>query len=198
MPWKVKLDVRDLGGILTSLGGPLSGGVREATHGVAAVGALLPGFQVKLGVIRGKYLPAGLHAVEASYVSSSSLSAFRAAIVQAVWSCKMPLAGTPAVLYLLDGLVGVDPAYHIVWARFRVMRRYLAYRPDVFLPRVLKSMVQCICRYPLLLRLCLLGMGSEQGWIRAASILRALPLRPGSSRIALRSIPGFERIFTTT
>ena len=56
--------------------------------GVAAVGALPLGFQVKLGLVRGKYLPAGLHAAEASYVSSSSISAFRAAIVRAVWSCQ--------------------------------------------------------------------------------------------------------------
>ena len=55
-----------------------------ATFGVAAVGALPLGFQVKLGLVRGKYLPAGLHVAEASYVSSSSISAFRAAIVRAV------------------------------------------------------------------------------------------------------------------
>ena len=60
--------------------------VGEATFGVAAVGALLQRFQFKLGLVRGKYLPASLHAAEASYVSSSSISAFRAAIVRAVWS----------------------------------------------------------------------------------------------------------------
>ena len=43
-------------------------------------------FQVKLGLARGKYLPAGLHAAEESYGSFSSVSAFRAAIVRAVWS----------------------------------------------------------------------------------------------------------------
>ena len=69
-------------------------------------------FQVKLGLVRGKYLPAGLHAAEASYVSSSSISAFRASIVRAVWSTKMPLANTPAILNLLDVPVGVDPAFH--------------------------------------------------------------------------------------
>ena len=56
--------------------GTLSNGVGEAIHGVAAVGALPLGFQVTLGLVRGKYLPAGLHAAEASYVSSSSISAF--------------------------------------------------------------------------------------------------------------------------
>ena len=59
-------------------------------------------------------------------MSSSSLSAFRAAIVRSVWSSKMPLANTPAVLNLLDGPVGVDPALHIAWIRFRMVRRYLA------------------------------------------------------------------------
>ena len=32
------------------------------TSGVASVGALSLGFQVKLGLVRGKYLLAGLHA----------------------------------------------------------------------------------------------------------------------------------------
>ena len=90
----------------------LSQRVKDATHGVGAVGALLLGFQVKLGLIRGKYLPAGLHAVEASYVSAS------------VWSSKMPLASNPVILGLLDGLVGEDPAYYIVRAGFRMMRRF--------------------------------------------------------------------------
>ena len=74
------------------------------------------GFQVKLDLVRGKDLPAGLHAAEASCVSSSSISAFRAAIVRAVWSTKMPLAGTLAILNLLDGPVGIDSVFHIVWA----------------------------------------------------------------------------------
>ena len=98
--------------------------------GVASIGALPLGFQVKLGLVRGTYLPAGLHAAEASYVSSSSTSAFRAAVVRAVWSSKMPLANVPAILNLLDGPVDVDPAFHVIWSRFRIMRRYLAYHPD--------------------------------------------------------------------
>ena len=52
-----------------------------------------PWFQVKLGLVRKKYLP-GLHAVEASYVSAFALSAYRAAIVRSAWSSKMPLANT--------------------------------------------------------------------------------------------------------
>ena len=125
---------RDLGGHLDftcrARAGTLSRRVRDATLGVASVGVLPMGFQVKVGLVRGKYLPAGLHAAEASYVSSSSISAFRAAIVRAVWSSKMPPANALAMLNLLDVLVGVDPAFHSVWSRFRMMRRYLAYCPD--------------------------------------------------------------------
>ena len=51
-------------------------------------------------------------------------------IVRAVWSGTMPLANTPAVFNLLDGPVGVDPALHVIWVRFRMMRRYLACCPD--------------------------------------------------------------------
>ena len=80
--WKVRLDVTDVGGHFDftrrARAGTLSKRVGEATVGVAAVGALPLGFQVKLGMVRGKYLPAGLHAAEASYVSSSATSAFRA------------------------------------------------------------------------------------------------------------------------
>ena len=83
-PWKVELDVRDLGGHLDltcrAWAGTLSRRVKEATQEVSAVGALPLGSQVKLGLVRGKFLLAGLHAVEASHISISSLSSFRAAI----------------------------------------------------------------------------------------------------------------------
>ena len=132
--WQVELDVRDLGGHLAltfrARAGTLSKRVKNATHGVAAVGALPHGFKVKLGLVKGKYLPAGLHAVEASHVAISSLASFRAAMGRAVWSSRMPMACTSAFLSLLDGPSGVDRAYYVVWARFRMMRRYLAYWPD--------------------------------------------------------------------
>ena len=51
--WTVELDVRDLGGCLDffwrATAGTLSRRVRDATHGVAAVGALPLGFRAKLG-----------------------------------------------------------------------------------------------------------------------------------------------------
>ena len=83
---KVQLDIRDLGGHLDftyrSRAGTLSRRIGKATVGVTAVGALPLGFLTKLGLVRGKFIPAGLHAAEASYVSSSSISAFRSAIVR--------------------------------------------------------------------------------------------------------------------
>ena len=179
--WKVQLAVRDLGGHLDFTGrtraGTLSCRVREATHGAAAVGALPFGFQVNLDLFRGKHVPAGLHAVEASYVSASSLSAFRAAIVWAVWSYKMPLANTPANLTLLDGPVGVDPACHVVPARFRTMRGYLAYRPDE-VPRIFR-MLDLLAHgadghgpvHLLLTSAAEIGFawdGGEQGWVQTA------------------------------
>ena len=82
--WNVQLDVRNLGGhldfTLRARAGTLSKRVREATLGVASVGALPLSFQVKLVLVRGKYLRASLHAADASCVSSSSMSAFRAAM----------------------------------------------------------------------------------------------------------------------
>ena len=79
-PCKIELDVRDLGGHLDftrrARAGTLSWRVKDDTHGVDAASTLLLGLQ---GLVRGEYLPAGLHAVDASYVSASSLCALRAA-----------------------------------------------------------------------------------------------------------------------
>ena len=176
-----QLDVRDLGGHLDFTSGAragiLSKRVGEATVGVASVGALPLGFQVKLGLVRGKYLPAGLHAAEASYFSSSSISAFGAAVVRAVWSSKMPLASAPALLNLLDGPVGVDPAFHIIWSRFRMMRSFLAYCPEEE-PRIFR-MLDFISRgahghcpiHLLLFSAAELGFawdGDEKGWVRVS------------------------------
>ena len=52
----------------------------------------------------------------------------RAAILWVVWSRRQPFASVGAVLSLLDGPSGCDPAYCVVWFRFRMLRRYLAYR----------------------------------------------------------------------
>ena len=201
-PWKVELDIRGLGSHLDftrrARAGTLFRRVKDATHGVVAVCALPLGFQVQLGLVRGKYLPAGLHAVEASYVSASSLSSFRAAIVRSVWSSKMPLAGTPVTLNLQDGPVGVDPALNIVWSRIRNMLRYLAYRPHE-VPRIFR-MLDLVERGaeghgPVHFSAAELGFawnGREQGWVRVAL------LSASNASEGLREVSGFQRLFTTT
>ena len=45
------------------------------------------------------------------------------------WSRRQPMANGGAVLSLLDGPSGCDPAFCVVWFRFRMLRRFLAYRP---------------------------------------------------------------------
>ena len=52
-----------------------------------------------------------------------------AAFVRVVWSRRQSLANPGAVPSLLDGPIGCDPPFCVVWFRFRVLRRFLAYRP---------------------------------------------------------------------
>ena len=85
-------------------------------------------------------------------MSASSLSAIRAAVVRSVQSSKMPRANSPVVLNLLDGPVGVDPAFQIVWTRFRLVRRYQAHRPFEA-PRIFR-MLDLVAHGPVDMRLC--------------------------------------------
>ena len=41
------------------------------------------------------------------------------------------LANPGAVLSLLDGLVCSDPGFHVVWCRFGMLRRHMAYNSSV-------------------------------------------------------------------
>ena len=121
--WAVQLDVRDLGGhldvTLRAVAGTLTNRVKIATTQVPAVGALPLGFQRMLGLVRSKYLPGGLHVCEGAAISVTALSSFRSAIARAVWSKKLPMTNTPALLSLLDGPWGSDLAFFIIWSRFR-------------------------------------------------------------------------------
>ena len=74
------------------------------------------------------YLPAALHGIEASFLASDSLRRLRSSIHKVVWSRRQPLASI-AVLSLLDWSTGCDPAFFVVWFRFRLLRRYLALWP---------------------------------------------------------------------
>ena len=113
-----------------AVAGTLNSRVKIATTQFPAVGALLLGFQRMLGMVRSKYLPGGLHGCEGAATSVGALGSFRSAVARAVWSKKLPMTNTPALLSLLDGPWGSDPAFFIIWSRFRQLRRYLAYRPD--------------------------------------------------------------------
>ena len=163
---KVLLDVRDLGWHLDftrrARAGTLSQRVRDA-------GALSIGFQVKLGLIRGKHLPAGLHAVEASYFSASCLrvpfvppSFGQSGLVRCLWllhrlfllSWTVQLEWTLRATLLRPGFVSCAGVCRIVQTRFSA-----SFVCWIFLPMVLMGMVQCMCWLPLLLRLGLPGMG---------------------------------------
>ena len=72
------------------------------------------------------YLLAALRGIEASLLAPGSLRKLRSSIHRVVWSRRQPLAGVGAVLSLLDGPTGCDPAFCVVWFRFRLLRGYLA------------------------------------------------------------------------
>ena len=63
-------------------------------------------------------------------LASDSLRKLRSSIHRVVWSRRQPLAGVGAVLSLLDGPTWCDPAICLVWFRFRLLRRYLAFWPS--------------------------------------------------------------------
>ena len=137
--WTVKLDVRDLGGHLdTTFRGwssTLATRVRVVIARLAVVFALPLHFHGRLGVLRSMFIPGASHGIEASFLAESSVRKLRSAFCRVSWSRRQPVAHVGAVLSLLDGPVGCDPAFCVVWFRFRQMRRYLAFRPEE-IPRV--------------------------------------------------------------
>ena len=72
------------------------------------------------------FVPDALHGIAASFLADTSLRERRTAIFRAAWSGRQPLAKTGAVLSLLDGPSSCDPAFCVVWFRFRLLRRYLS------------------------------------------------------------------------
>ena len=76
------------------------------------------GFHRMLGMVCSNYLPAGLLGCGGSAFSINALSAFRAAVVRAVWSKNLSMTNTPALLSSLDGPWGSDPAFFFFWSRF--------------------------------------------------------------------------------
>ena len=171
--WSVKLDVRDLGGHLdTTLHGwssTLASRVRLVIFRLFLVFALPLNFHGRLRVLRSMFIPGALHGIEASCLAGTSMLKLRTAIFWVVWSRRQPFASVGAVLSLLDGPSGCDPAYCVVWLRFRMLRRYLAYRPGEVsrVYRLLESaaegslvMVKLICLFGVRMKL---GFGGILG-----------------------------------
>ena len=131
--WTVKFDVRDLGGHLdTTFRGwssTLAARVRLVVSRLVLVFVLPLDFYGRVRIVRSMYLPAALHGIEASLLASDSLQRLRSAVRRVVWSRRQPLASVGAVLSLLDGPTRCDPAFCVVWFRFRLLRRYLALWP---------------------------------------------------------------------
>ena len=63
-------------------------------------------------------------------LASDSLRKLRSSIHRVAWSRRQPLASVGAVLSLMDGPAGCDPAFCVVWLRFRLFRRSLALWPS--------------------------------------------------------------------
>ena len=131
--WSVKLDVRDLGGHLhTTFHGwssSLASRGRLVISRLVLIFALPLDFHGRLRVVQSMFIPGTLRGIEASFLAEAGLRKLRAAIVRVVWSRRESLANPGAVFGLLDGPTGCDPAFCVVWFRFRMLRRYLDYRP---------------------------------------------------------------------
>ena len=77
------------------------------------------------------HIPAALHGAEASSVSHAGLCRSRSAFGRAAVSGGLRLANPGPVLSLPGGPAGSDPGYHVVWCRFRMLRRHMAYNSSV-------------------------------------------------------------------
>ena len=68
-------------------------------------------FHGRMVVLRNMFIPGALHGIEASFLAESCVRKLRAAFCKVSWSRRQPLAHVGAVLSLLDGRVGCDPAF---------------------------------------------------------------------------------------
>ena len=198
-PWSVKFDVRDLGGHLdTTFRGwssTLAARVRLIISCLVLIFVIPLAFHGRVRVVRSMYLLAALHGIEASLLASESLRKLRSAVRRVVWSRRQPLASVGAVLCLLDGPTGCDPAFCAVWFRFRLLRRYLALWPA-------ERLVGCIVCLQwlgvgvlgMLVCLCLVI------WLALFSTSKLLVLMLGVTRLLLIFVGGkvFEVVLSLT
>ena len=113
--WSVKFDVRDLGGHLdTTFRGwssTLAARVRLVIARLVLIFALPLDFHGRVRIVRSMFIRAALHGIEASLLASERLRKLRSAVCRVVWSRRQPFASVGAVLSLLDGPSGCDPAF---------------------------------------------------------------------------------------
>ena len=130
--WSVKFDVRDLGRHLDTTFRRCTMAVRIGLviSRLVLIFALPLDFDGWARVVRSMFIPGALHGIEAPLLAPDSLRKLRSSIHKVVWSRRQPLAGVGAVLSLMDGPSGCDPAYCVVWFRFRMLRRSLALWPS--------------------------------------------------------------------
>ena len=67
------------------------------------------------------FIPCALHGIEASFLAGTGLRKLRAAFLRVAWSRRQSFASVGAVLSLLDGPSGCDPAFCVVWFRCRML-----------------------------------------------------------------------------
>ena len=106
------------------------------------------------------FIPGAFHGIEASFLGDTCLRKLRTAILKVVWSSRQPLANIGTVLSLLDGPLGCDPAFCVVWFQFRLLRRCLAYWPGEA-PRVYRLLDSVAVRCP--------GRGSAHVLVESAA-----------------------------
>ena len=101
--WSVKLDTRDLEGHLDTTyrrrNTTLAGRVLGLLAAALVFMALPLDFAGKLRILRTKFLPGALRAIEGSRISFSLLQQLRSAFVSVAWSKKMPLAHVGAWIF---------------------------------------------------------------------------------------------------
>ena len=118
-----------MGAIFRGWSSSFAARIRLVVSRLVLIFALPLDFHCRVRVVRSKYLPAALRGIEASLLASDSLRKLRSSIHRVVWSRRQPLASVGAVLSLLDGPTGCDPAFCVVWFRFRLLRWFLALWP---------------------------------------------------------------------
>ena len=122
--WSVMVDVRDLGGHLDSTFRGGSAGLHLCPS-MAGFGLSGPcSFLVLKMVLRLPFL-------QTPVCAKCVLQVF---VLYGLADSLLPALGLSSVC-LMVFLSGFDPAFCVIWSRFRTLRRYLAYRPDE-VPRV--------------------------------------------------------------